>query len=125
MPARDTSLRSQLYAPHQGACSGRSGGIHTSRRALTAVGSPRGAVQAHGCLVDVVLDEERLLDRRLRARHVLADAGLRVGDGAGEELVLRGLVVLLLAGPDLGARRLEGARVREGEREGALARELV
>merc|ERR1711924_263924 len=32
-------------------------------------------------LVHVVLDEERLLNRRLRARHVLADRRLRVGLG--------------------------------------------
>merc|ERR1740138_2034930 len=76
-------------------------------------------------LVGVVLDEERLLDGRLRAGHVVAGGGLRVGLGAREELVLRLLVVLLLAAPDLDARGLEGARVREGEREAALALELV
>merc|ERR1719258_567220 len=48
-------------------------------------------------LVDVVLDEQRLLNRRLRARHVLADGGLGVGLGARQELVLSLLVVLLLA----------------------------
>merc|ERR1711924_558383 len=76
-------------------------------------------------LVGVVLDEERLLDRRLRAGLVLALGGLRVGLRAREELVLRRLVLVLLAAPDLDARRLERARVREGEGEGALAVELV
>merc|ERR1740138_257091 len=76
-------------------------------------------------LVGVVLDEERLLDGRLRAGLVLALGGLRVGLRAREELVLRRLVLVLLAAPDLDARRLERARVREGEGEGALAVELV
>ena len=75
--------------------------------------------------VGVVLHEERLLDRRLRARDVLAHGRLRVGLGAREELVLGRLVLVVLAAPDLDARRLQGARVREGEREGALAVELV
>jgi len=54
-------------------------------------------------LVRVVLDEEGLLDRRLRARHVLAEACLRVRLSAGKKLLLRLLVVLLLAAPDLDA----------------------
>mmetsp|Transcript_27017 Transcript_27017/g.61992 ORF Transcript_27017/g.61992 Transcript_27017/m.61992 type:complete len:441 (-) Transcript_27017:20-1342(-) len=76
-------------------------------------------------LVDVVLDEEGLLDGRLGAWHVLALRGLGVGDGAREELVLGSLVFVVLASPDLNARRLQRTRVGEREREGALAVELV
>lgn len=81
----------------------------------------------HECsrLVHVVLHEEGLLDGRLGAWLVLALGGLGVGNSTGAELVLRGLVVLLLAAPDLDAGRLQRTGVREGKGEGALALELV
>ena len=72
-------------------------------------------------LVGVVLDEERLLNRWLRARHVLADRRLRVGLRARLELVLRGLVLVLLAAPDLDARRLRRGDKAMGAEHGSSA----
>merc|ERR1719237_78716 len=78
-----------------------------------------------GNLVDIVFDEERLLNGRLRTWHILSSTSLRVGLSTRIELVLCCGVFLLLARPDLDARRLESTRVREGESEGTLAVELV
>merc|ERR1719352_1740210 len=77
------------------------------------------------CSVDIVLHEERLLGRRLRARDVLAARGLGVSLRARQQQRLRLLVVLVLAAPGLDARRLQRPRVAERQPARASLLHLV
>ena len=88
-------------------------------RMISLLTPPSRSQREHGhvrtsALVGVVLDEERLLDRRLRAGRVLALGGLRVGLRAREQLHLRILVLVVLAAPNLDARRLRAKRAGGG-----------
>ena len=119
----------KLADPH-----GASAGAHTlhvaGSRARLSRGLSRGQLRRGGarcglCSIDIVLHKERLLDGGLRAGDVLAGGGLGVGLRAREQLVLRLLVVLLLAAPNLDAGRLQRARVGEGEGECACSQPEV
>ena len=86
---------------------------------------PWGTLLGCSCLVNVVLDVERLLVGWLRSRDVLSLGCLRVGLSTSQELLLGGLDILRLSSPLLDARRLKGTRERESQSPWSLAVDLV